>query len=404
MPDESRPPADPGPPPKSDPGGSSRSQPAFDAEDAKRAAAAALTVGQAGLRAAWKRGKEAAAARGVTEETIRQTVERGRAVATEQAKRRGLGQSDLPTWPGSAPSDGPGAPSDGASARPAPPSGRSPSASAGSAGSAGAARAARPAGAAPTAGAGSTGEARRAAAASSAPTVASRGAGMLRGAVQARLFGAAGLGRGRSRPVAVPNRAPLDRRVGAFAFDLVLFAAAFVVLVFVAELVYGVASGNAPAAGGDPLGLSWDALFRVVTFQELGDAVGGSPDWGPLAAQMVYLVGFGAYMIGAEAHVGATAGKKALGLRVVPSRRGGRQVGWQRAAIRNVCRIYDVLISLWPLILFDLAVTLLSPSRQRTGDWFAGTVVIDERARRSRAPKDRPTSAPAGGRGSSTGA
>lgn len=182
-------------------------------------------------------------------------------------------------------------------------------------------------------------------------------------------------------PAAVPGTAPIERRLSAFALDLVIFALAFFALVVVLDVAAGAAFGS--GSGGDVwLGLSFDDVFRVVTLRELGRAAAGSASGGALLAQLVYLTGLAAYMIGLEARFGATAGKRVLGLRVIPKGRDRGSVGLQRAAIRNACRLYDLLIPLWPLAVLDLIVTLLSPRRQRSGDWFAGTVVIDERDRR----------------------
>ena len=334
-------------------GGPAHPKPPFDAEDAKRAAAAALVVGQAGLKAAWKRGKAAAAARGITEESVKQTVDRGRTVAMEQARKRGLAGPELPKWPGGeSPSAGAG-PNQGAT--------RQTGATAG------------PGGPAPTA---------RAQRAAPPPPPTARATPNARavtgGALRAGLGGLAGLGRGRLRPAARADAARPDRRIAAFALDLIAFAALFGAVVIVADLFVGIATGDGPAGSVEPLGLSWGDLAQVVTFRAIDDADSG----GAIVAQIVYLAGFVGYMIGGEAHLGRTIGKRLLGLRVVPKRRGKRRIGLQAALIRNLCRIYDILIPLWPLALLDLGLSVLTPSRQRSGDWFAGTIVIDERVER----------------------
>ena len=263
-------------------------------------------------------------------------------MAAEQARRRGPGQSGVPQWPGDL-SDGRDAPPATSPPRQPNAGDREPIASAGTS--------TRPAARTVTT-----------AALSRAPSLAGR-----------RLLDVF--------PTAAPGAAPIERRVSAFALDLVIFALAFFALVVVLDVAAGAAFGS--GSGDDEwLGLSFDDVFRVVTLRELGRAAGGSASGGALLAQVVYLTGLAAYMIGLEARFGATAGKRVLGLRVHSKGRTGGPVGLQRATIRNACRLYDLLIPLWPLAVLDLIVTLLSPRRQRTGDWFAGTVVIDERATR----------------------
>jgi uncharacterized RDD family membrane protein YckC len=343
----------------SGPGGPATPKPPFDPEDAKRAAAAALVVGQAGLKAAWKRGKAAAAARGITEETVKQTVERGRVTAMEQARKRGLAGQELRQWPGGE-STGAGAGPTQSATRPTGPT-------ADTAGTAGTSAPPSPV---------------RSQRATSPPPPTARATTNARsaagGAMRAGLGGLAGLGRGRLLGTTRTDAARPDRRIAAFALDLIAFATLFIVVVVVLDLFVGVATGDGPSGSGEPLGLSWDELSRVVTFRAIGD-VGSA---GTIAAQIVYLFAFVGYMIGGEAHLGRTIGKRLLGLRVVPKRRGRGRIGLQAALIRNLCRIYDILIPLWPLALLDLGLSVLTPSRQRSGDWFAGTIVIDERLER----------------------
>jgi uncharacterized RDD family membrane protein YckC len=338
-----------------DPGGAAKPKPPVDADTAKRAAAAAYVVGQAGLKAAWKRGKAAAAARGITEESVKQTVDRGRTAAMEQARKRGLAGQELPKWPGGAPSET-GSRSDSTTTtsvrRPS-----QPAASGRAASSDGVHRA-------------------------SASPPSGRSAGIPRamagGAARAGLAGLIGLGRGRLHAGARANAARFDRRVLAFAVDLLAFAALFAAAVVVLDLLVGVATGDGPAGSGEPLGLGFRDLAKVVTFQGMGDVGDGAT----IVAQVAYLAAFVGYMIGGEARFGQTIGKRVLKLRVVPKRRGEGPIGLQAALIRNLCRIYDILIPLWPLALLDLGMSVLTPSRQRSGDWFAGTVVLDERVGR----------------------
>jgi uncharacterized RDD family membrane protein YckC len=342
------------PKPPTDAGGAAKPKPPVDTETAKRAAAAAYVVGQAGLKAAWKRGKEAAAARGITEESVKQTVDRGRAAAMEQARKRGLAGQELPKWPGGSQRTDQGAAGSSA-ARPSEPTAAS----------------ARP-------GASATGQ--RVSEPPPPPSARSTGIprSMAGGAARAGLSGLIGLGRGRLFSGARTNAARFDRRVAAFAIDLVAFAALFMAVVVVLDLVVGVATGDGPAGSAEPLGLGFGDLAQVVTFRAMGDVGDGST----IVTQVVYLIAFISYMIGGEARFGQTIGKRVLRLRVVPKRRGAGPIGLQAALIRNLCRIYDILIPLWPLALFDLGMSVLTPSRQRSGDWFAGTIVLDERVGR----------------------
>jgi hypothetical protein len=207
-----------------------------------------------------------------------------------------------------------------------------------------------------------------------------------------------GLRRGRDRARDYPAGARIDRRLAAFGLDLVVFAVAFLALVVAADAILGGALGDATADVGAPLGLTWDELLQVVTFRVLGEAGTGSTSLAAIVTQLVYLIGFMGYMVGGEAHFGVTVGKHALRLQVVPRRRGARRVGFQRALARNVCRIYDLIIPLWPLAVLDLGLALLTPGRRRSGDWFAGTMVIDQRDVRPGGPIGWPGAMQTGGR------
>jgi len=82
---------------------------------------------------------------------------------------------------------------------------------------------------------------------------------------------------------------------------------------------------------------------------------------------------------------GQTAGKKALGLRVIQT--SGVRIGFLQAAIRNLARVVDRL----PLFyLLGGAVAAFSRSQQRLGDMLAGTVVVRERRTRLPASIVRP--------------
>ncbi len=68
---------------------------------------------------------------------------------------------------------------------------------------------------------------------------------------------------------------------------------------------------------------------------------------------------------------GSTAGKRALGLRVV--QRGGHPIDLKRSLIRNFMRWIDFLPSFYTVGLLSV---VLSKDSQRLGDWAAGTLVI----------------------------
>ena len=78
---------------------------------------------------------------------------------------------------------------------------------------------------------------------------------------------------------------------------------------------------------------------------------------------------FGYYVV-AEAGLGGTPGKLAVGLRVVDE--DGDFIGWGRAFVRNAIRPIDFLV-----FYLTAAVSIwTSPRRQRLGDRLAGTFVI----------------------------
>ena len=76
-----------------------------------------------------------------------------------------------------------------------------------------------------------------------------------------------------------------------------------------------------------------------------------------------------AYFVVFEATLGATLGKLLFRVRVRTA--DGGRIGWLGALIRNLLRITDVCLGLVTLVLM-----LLTPRRQRLGDFAAGTVVV----------------------------
>lgn len=71
-----------------------------------------------------------------------------------------------------------------------------------------------------------------------------------------------------------------------------------------------------------------------------------------------------------EGYLGASAGKFALGIRVVQE--DGSKLTWKGAIIRNLLRIIDAI----PLYLIGAILVWTSPKRQRLGDRGGNTVVI----------------------------
>lgn len=91
-----------------------------------------------------------------------------------------------------------------------------------------------------------------------------------------------------------------------------------------------------------------------------------------IVAGFVLLVAVLAYHIVLEAIFGATLGKGLLGLQV---RNGSNEHRWMTSTIRNISRLLDAIF------FYSLAflVAVFTPRRQRLGDLFAGTTVIEQR-------------------------
>lgn len=84
----------------------------------------------------------------------------------------------------------------------------------------------------------------------------------------------------------------------------------------------------------------------------------------------VYLILF-AYFLICEGVWGRTAGKAALGMRVVKVQ-DGSPCGWARSIIRNLIRPLDLLFAGMP----GAFVVMITPARQRIGDLLGGTLVV----------------------------
>jgi uncharacterized RDD family membrane protein YckC len=87
------------------------------------------------------------------------------------------------------------------------------------------------------------------------------------------------------------------------------------------------------------------------------------------AAVLALFASWFVYFVAFEATLGATVGKLLFGVRV--RRAGGGHIGWMAALIRNLLRVVDVCFGFVGLLLI-----LVSPRRQRLGDYAAGTVVV----------------------------
>lgn len=106
------------------------------------------------------------------------------------------------------------------------------------------------------------------------------------------------------------------------------------------------------------------------------DAMGFVEEYG-FPAQMAYsvitaIISYTVYCIVMELRFGATVGKRLMKLRVVCD--GGKPVKPANIVMRNVFRIFELIMPPLPLVL--LLVTLLTRNRQRLGDIIARTAVV----------------------------
>jgi uncharacterized RDD family membrane protein YckC len=95
--------------------------------------------------------------------------------------------------------------------------------------------------------------------------------------------------------------------------------------------------------------------------------VGGRSVW-PI---LVWL----AYFVVLEATLGATLGKLAMGIRVVKP--DGSKLDWGSAFIRNLARLVDAFPYVIPYLVGSVAVWSDAATRQRLGDRWAHSVVVD---------------------------
>lgn len=82
-----------------------------------------------------------------------------------------------------------------------------------------------------------------------------------------------------------------------------------------------------------------------------------------------------AYYVVTEATLGASPGKRLIGLRVVRS--DGSPIGWPAAVVRNVLRIVDGLV----FYILGAILIVRSSKGQRLGDRVADTVVVTAASR-----------------------
>jgi uncharacterized RDD family membrane protein YckC len=109
------------------------------------------------------------------------------------------------------------------------------------------------------------------------------------------------------------------------------------------------------------VGWAWAALLGRTTSD--GFELSGLPAFALIAAAAVY------YIV-AEARVGGTVGKFAVGLRVTLE--DGSTPGWRASMIRNLLRVVDG----FAFFLVGAIFIWTSPRRQRLGDRVAGTLVV----------------------------
>lgn len=90
-----------------------------------------------------------------------------------------------------------------------------------------------------------------------------------------------------------------------------------------------------------------------------------------------FITFWGYYLYGEIAGQGRTLGKRWMRIRVV--RDDGSRISAMDGVIRNVLRLADILPSTYAI---GIIASTISPNAKRLGDMAAGTVVIDEPARK----------------------
>lgn len=133
----------------------------------------------------------------------------------------------------------------------------------------------------------------------------------------------------------------------------------------------------------DTLLLGAIVVLEVIAFAvaiSVGFAVSGPAQlgaFGPWIAAagilVVFLTGWGYFVVAEVAGNGRTPGKRALGIRVV--RDDGSRVGVADSMIRNVLRIVDILPGNYAVGIVSVVMTA---RHKRLGDMAAGTVVVRE--------------------------
>ena len=111
-----------------------------------------------------------------------------------------------------------------------------------------------------------------------------------------------------------------------------------------------------------------DSILFILFGFVLAFASGGG-DPGTLVNLLFIVVGFGYYIV-LEKVMGATLGKKMMGLRVVTKE--GEPIGWMASVIRNVLRFIDGI----GMYLLGAIVIWVSKDKQRIGDMAASTIVV----------------------------
>jgi uncharacterized membrane protein SpoIIM required for sporulation/uncharacterized RDD family membrane protein YckC len=119
-------------------------------------------------------------------------------------------------------------------------------------------------------------------------------------------------------------------------------------------------------------------LARSGLARVLGNA--SDPWFSAVLVIVQFLIIWGYYVLFEGLNDGQTPGKKWLGLRVVQD--GGFSVSFGASAVRNLLRAVDQQ----PVFLYTVGLIGVAASKQgkRVGDVLAGTIVVRERARRTR--------------------
>lgn len=138
-----------------------------------------------------------------------------------------------------------------------------------------------------------------------------------------------------------------------------------------------------PVAGLASRALAWliDTFIKTIGLSLVGAVLAymSSAGEGVYLLLLFALLWFYNVLFEVLAH-GATPGKKAVGLRVVSVK--GTPVGWSESLIRNLIRVVDVLPGCYA---FGCISVMLSGHFQRLGDLAAGTIVIYEPKKQSKA-------------------